>query len=409
MAGEIIPLTRAALEQDVRQHALDGRASSNRCRTRVNQLGVDHDVAAVFAWIHDRAASPKTKRVFLAEARRLFWWAWRRARKPLSSLTRDDFVIYREFLLDPGKDAIGSQKVPFLKDGVLNPAWRPFIIKIRDGKPEGKLSEAHVEHVFAVLKSLFKYLVDMGYLDGNPLAGMRARAKASMGDHSRRQSDPTERALDEEQWHAVIEAIEELPKETPGQRNYYERVRFMMRLFYLLGARIGELASHRMQDFKLRKTRWVWSVMGKGGKEEDVPVNQELLEALKRYRRHLGLPPLPVAGEDLPLLLNKTGARRIGDRQAFRIVKEVFALGAARLTASHPDKAEQLKNASPHWIRHATATYLARRAKTIKDLIGVQRIMRHTKLKTTLEYTHLSDDDTETTVEGLSAIPQKRD
>lgn len=399
MAGEIIPRTRAALEHDVGRRAVDGRDGTNRCRTRVNQLGVEHDVAAVFAWIADRAASPKTKRVFLAEARRLYWWLLERARKPLSSLTRDDLMSYRDFLQDPGRACMGRKVAFLLRDGAVNPAWRPF---------EGPLTDAHVEHVFAVLKSLFKYLVDMGYLDGNPLGGMRAQSKASMGDHRVRQVSPAERALDELQWSATLAAAEALPQTTPGQCDDYERARFLLRLFYHLGARIGELASHRMQHFQLRGSRWKWSVVGKGGKLKAVSVNRDLLESLKRYRVYLGLSPLPVAGEDLPLLLSKNGTRPISERQAFRIIKMVFAKAANKLESTHPEKAAALRNASPHWIRHATASHLACRATTIEELIAVQEHMRHDKLKTTLDYTHLPDEAAEAVAERLCENVKKR-
>lgn len=395
MAGELIALTREALARDAVAKRLDGSQGTNRCRSRTNQLGqdVDDDVAAVFAWIRHRAASEKSKRVFLGEARRLFFWSFGRARKPISSLTLEDLEAYREFLKQPPSDWIG-RKVPYLTaDGDRNPQWRPF---------EKPMTEAHVAHVFAVLKSLFKYLTDTGYLDGNPLIGMLAVTKTEMGDDRARKIRVTERALDQEQWDAVIAAVEELPQTSDNERTEYERARFIVRLFYHLGARLKELTRHRMEHFVLVHGRWKWSVVGKGGKHREIGVNEELLEAIKRYRAHLKLPPLPVAGESNPLLFNIYGKKKISDQQVYRIVKRVFALAAERLRATHPDKAAVLKHASPHWIRHATASHLAKDAKTIEELRAVQDHMRHTNLKTTLDYTHVEDEAAAAVAERLT-------
>ncbi len=405
-----ISTTRQALAHDVGRRALDGRAGANRCRTRVNQLGVDDDVAAVFAWIADRAASPKTARDFLSQARRLFWWALERCPNPeapgavgkaLSSLTRHDLMMFREFLKKPDKRAIG-RKAPFLdRDGNANPAWRPL---------EGPLKSAHIEHVFAVLKNLFRYLVDVGYLDGNPLAGTRAKAKASMGDHSQRAAKPTQRALDAEQWLAVLAAIEELSQETEEERDYYERTLFMMQLFFHLGARIGEIATHRMNHFIVNENDWVWSVMGKGGKEAEVPVNDALLAALVRYRLHLGLTPLPYPGEkDTPLLLDYAHKKGIGERQIARLVKEIFARAAERLKTTRPTKAAQLAVASPHWIRHAMASFAAERAKDMREMLGIRDLLRHTDLKTTLGYIHVADKAKKMVSDWLADVAQARE
>jgi len=388
-----VPDVRNLLERRAAERALDGRFGANRCTTRVNQLGVESDVDAVFAWIADRAASPKTARDFLSQARRLFWWALERCPNPrsargvgkaLSDLTRQDLLNYREYLKKPDKRATGP-KVPFRDcDGNLNPAWRPF---------EGPLTTAHIEHVFLVLKNLFRYLTDMGYLDGNPLAGSRAREKGSMGDHSRRAARRTERALDEIQWLAVLQSIDELPQATDAERYYYERALFMMQLFFHLGARIGEIATHKMQHFvRTPQGDWEWSVMGKGGKQAEVPVNGALLAALARYRVFLGLSPLPHPADDKPLLLDNRRRRALGERQIARLVKAIFARAAGRLRATHPGKAAALENASPHWIRHAMASFAAERAQDMRDLRALQELMRHGKLETTLGYTHVADE-----------------
>lgn len=405
-AAEISPVmatTQQALIKVLADRELDGRQGANRCRSerRQNQLGVDTDVQAVFAWLDDRAAaSPDTWRDYLSQARRLFWWALERCPnsdrppryvgKALSSLTRLDLMTYKEFLKAPDRDALGPRR-PFLdQDGRLNPDWRPFV---------GPLNGAHIEHVFLVLKNLFRYLADVGYLDGNPLEQAKAKEKGSMGDHSKRTRQPIERKLDAEQWLAVLAAIERLPQGTDEEQHYYERARFMMQLFFHLGARVGELATHNMEWFLLKEKttadaqdEWVWSVMGKGGKEAEVPVNEALLAALARYRIFLGRTPFPHTRDPTPLLLDQKREHGIGERQIARLVKEIFALAADDLKNTNPNKAATLAIASPHWIRHAMASFAAERAKDMKQILGLRDLMRHSDLATTLRYVHIADE-----------------
>lgn len=395
-----------ALAQMTEACALDGSQGTNRCRTRINQLGVETDVEAFFAWLDDRANnSPDTRRDFLSQGRRLFWWALKRCPnstmlphgrkqftigKALSSLTRQDLMTYKEFLKNPDQGAIGPRR-PFLdRERNVNSEWRPFV---------GPLNAAHIEHVFLVLKNLFGYLVDVGYLDGNPLGGMRAKEKGSMGDHSKRAGKRIERNLDAEQWLAVLAAIERLPQGTDEEKHYYERASFMMQLFFHLGARIGEVASHSMEWFVMKplatagdNEEWVWSVMGKGGKEAEVPVNYALLAALARYRIFLNLPPLPHAGDKTPMLLDEKKKHGIGERQIARLVKEIFILAADKLKKTNPKKAALLRIASPHWIRHAGATMAVARAPDMKAMNAVRDFFRHSDLATTMQYVHVADE-----------------
>lgn len=409
MGGEIITLTREVLAHEAIERKLEGRTGDNRCRSRTNQLGadVDDDISAVFAWIRNRAASDATKRVFLSEVRRLYYWLVHRALKAkekgervkaLSDLGLEDFEAYREFLRSPPKSWIG-RKVPYINSetGLLNPKWHPF---------EKPLTESHVAHVFAVLKSLFGFLTDMGYLDGNPLKGMRSTTRTQMGDDRARKRKITERALDEEQWSWVLAATESLAT-TRGNAEY-ERARFVVRLFYHLGARITEVHRHRMQHFVYDGRHCKWGVVGKGGKYREIMVNSELLDALRRYREHLNtinsaleLSPLPTAAEDNPLVFNVYGKKALSTRQIFDVIKELFQLAAEQHANVDAQKASALKKASPHWIRHATASHLALQARSVDELRQVQDHLRHSDLRTTLAYTHVADDAAAAVAERL--------
>ena len=74
--------------------ALDGRAGTNRARGGHLQIAADSDVEAVRLWLAEYAGSPHTLRSYRREAVRLLLWATRARGKPLSSLTREDFLLY---------------------------------------------------------------------------------------------------------------------------------------------------------------------------------------------------------------------------------------------------------------------------------------------------------------------------
>lgn len=105
----------------------------------------------------------------------------------------------------------------------------------------------------------------------------------------------------------------------------------------------------------------------------------------------LKLPPLPAPNESLPILFDLRGQKALSTRQLFRIVKDIFAIAYEQYRQVDPQKAAALRNASPHWIRHATASALAQQAMNMEELRAVQEHMRHSDLKTTLAYTHVDE------------------
>ena len=333
----------------------------------------------VRSWIEARSGCVNTARVYYAEARRLLTWAVAIAAKPLRSLSREDLHLYRTFLLEPDPRWIGPKTPALFDDGTLNPQWRPF---------EKALTPAHVLQVSRILKSLFDYLIDCGYRDTNPLYILRAARLQLAPRKNQTAGSSTPAALHIEQWRAVLEAIDAIPNTARDQLNYfYERSRFLFRLFYHLGAHIGELEISTMSDFYQRDNgNWYWQVKRRGNVEH-IDVNDDMLEALKRYRQHHGFEPLPTATDRSPLLLDRIGREAISGRQIFNNVKEVFSLAAEILSRSDPHLAAQLQYASPRWIRNAAALHSVQLCeKSAEELVGVQLHLRHPKLEKTLGY-----------------------
>ena len=98
-----------------------------------------------------------------------------------------------------------------------------------------------------------------------------------------------------------------LPQGTRREIEQFERVRFLFHFLFLLAPRVSEVASHSMNSFREFRGKWWWFVEGKGGKRAKVPVNDEMLDALMRYRRFLGLDDLPQEDDTSPIFRSIKG------------------------------------------------------------------------------------------------------
>jgi site-specific recombinase XerD len=360
------PLERLLVPAD-----LDGRCGSNRAGPgSVRQLAADNDLQAIQAWLMELRDSPQTLRHYRKEAERLLLWALLERHKPLSSLTREDCVCYEQFLADPQPRArwCGPRAPRF------SPDWRPFL---------GPLNAASRRTALLVINSLLSYLVKAGYLAGNPLALIKRRVRTGAAAQL-----SVERFLEQDQWQALLDTVESLPRETGRQQRYYERARFLLAMLYLLGPRVSEIAHHTMGSFIEIRGRWWWLVTGKGQKTARVPVNQDMLQALQVYRRSRGLRPLPEPGDPAPLIPNLRDTAAITDNMIYRIIKDLVQQAAERLSATDPHQADKLRRASTHWLRHTSITH---QAEAGIGLTYLRRNARHAKLDTTGLYLHAED------------------
>ncbi len=365
----LLPLERLPLPQDVYK---DGSQGSNRATSAKLQIQASNDLEAIAAFLREYQASPGTHRIYQRECERLLLWALHARQKALSSLNRQDFEAYLSFLAQPEPAAFwcGPRRPRQAPD------WKPFV---------GPLGENAKITALAALNSLLSYLVDAGYLAGNPLGLIRQRRKKVQGELL---GLKVERFLDAEMWQAVMETVEAWPKDTPEAQAHYERARFILALLLMLAPRASELQTHTMNSFREVRGRWWWYVLGKGQKAARVPVAEDMLLALRRYRSNLGLSPLPHYRDTTPLLLTLDGQRGITARRLNQILKSLFTQAAAQLEATQPHKAEKLRAASAHWGRHTSIT---EKLDSGIDRRLVQKLARHADARTTEIYLH--DDD----------------
>ena len=152
---------------------------------------------------------------------------------------------------------------------------------------------------------------------------------------------------------------------------YSERDYLILTLFLNCGMRLSELVSIDISD--IRNDTLV--VMGKGGKERTIYLNNACMVALSEY---LDVRPPAKKGDDDALFLSRLG-RRIGVRAVQNIIKKY-------ITAAGLDPARY----STHKLRHTAATLMYQHGQV--DLRSLQTILGHSSIATTEIYTHLNAD-----------------
>ena len=169
-------------------------------------------------------------------------------------------------------------------------------------------------------------------------------------------------------------------------------------MLYLGGLRITEVSANTMGQFFSRRDsagrdRWWIEVTGKGDHERLVPATAEMMTELTSYRRAHDLSPVPLPGEDTPLLLPIGEARKPLTRAALhKIVKGVLAAAASSLRTSgysNEERANRLEQASAHWLRHTAGSHMADQQL---DLRLVRDNLGHASLTTKSLYLHIDDD-----------------
>lgn len=378
------------IESIVVADELSGRVGANRSPGR-RQISADTDREAVLAWLARSADSPNTLANCRRETERLLLWSLVEAGKPLSSLTHEDLLVYQRFLTDPQpveRWVMAGRKLPR-----QHADWRPFA---------GPLSPSSARQAMVVINSLFSWLVQAGYLAGNPLALARQRRANA--------APRVVRFLEEDLWSQVKVTIQAMPAVTSRELATQARARWLFSLLFLCGLRISEVVGNTMGGFfcrvdKAGESRWWLEIVGKGNKTRLVPATSELMVELTRYRRSLALPPVPIEHEAMPLLMpvwwqapaNQRGSNievpeALTRAAVHQVVKSVFELAAQDLESQNPDlaaRAERLRAASAHWLRHTAGS---RMADQDVDLRHVRDTFGHASISTTNIYLHAEDN-----------------
>lgn len=378
-----IPLTMLALD--------DAPVMPPRGRSL---LAAASDAAAVETWVEarcadegrERAGRPDhTGRSYRREARRFLLWLKIERGVSLGETRLEDCLAYKQFLSDPQPR---SQWCARRGPEIGSPQWRPF---------EGALGPAAQRQAMTILASMYSFLQDQQYLQGNPWTGVALpRGSAPKVDAARH--------LSPAQW-AAVEAEGRNGSKTPRVKQAIWVARFLR----ATGLRLAEICSARCDDLaamdsdiavfgsnttqavlKLGKMTWVINVLGKGMKQRCVPVPLELVRELGERlaeeggaldpRSHVGRPLV----ERLPPSGQMDSPQHLEPQALYRRLKQLFANVAfgLRQLGSEAD-ARVLEAASTHWLRHTCGSHSIAAGVPI-DV--VQQNLGHASLATTTIY-----------------------
>jgi site-specific recombinase XerD len=299
--------------------------------------------------------STATYNAYRRELERFLQWLWFLTDIGLQDVKRSHMEDYIAFCQSPPAGWVADKHCPrFLQQNDLrvpNPAWRPFVCQ--PNQSAYQLSEKSLQALFSILSSFFQFLLQLQYVQQNPVAQIRQKSKYI----TRHQHQAPVRRLSELQWSYVIETVRMMAEKDPVR---HERTLLILSLLYGLYLRISELSASarwtpRMNDFKQDADgNWWFYTLGKGNKMRDISVSQEVLEAFKRYRKSMGLTALPSLSDDGYLVPKLKGKGPLtSTRQIRTLVQYCFDETMSRLKCDgFVEEAGQMMAATVHWLRH---------------------------------------------------------
>ncbi len=220
-----------------------------------------------------------------------------------------------------------------------------------EGEDERPYRASSVARTLSSVRSFHRFMVRDGVADRDPAGGVsQPKLPRSLP-----------RPLTVEEVTRLIEAPD--PATPVGIRD-----RAILELLYGAGLRISELVGLDVDDVDLDPGSV--RVLGKGGKEREVPLGRYGREAVEAYVTRTR-PEFASAKSRGALFLNQRGGRLT--RQS-----------CARLLAAHVATADIDRRVSLHTLRHSFATHLLEGGA---DVRVVQELLGHASVATTQIYT----------------------
>lgn len=362
-------------------------------------------------WLLEQRSNENNFKTYRSELTTFLYWCFEVENKSPLDITRRSLFRYIEFCKDPPAVLIAYFNTAQFKtdketgERSPNPQWRPFLGRRKEGDIlPYRLSEQALRTKLAILSAYYGYLIDEELTERNPARQILKSGIFKAGDqfHASGEDNENIKAFSELQWSYVMGAAHQLAQDNP---ELHERTLFLVSLMYGCYLRISEVSARPgfapiMGQFRRDSQTRIWSYYiprSKGGKQRSVAVSKALLNALKRYRLHLGLTELPPPGDEIPLFIRHRAAGRgrdagiqnanLGIRQIRDLLNELFhqtAL-AAEADGLNEDAAE-IRKMTPHSLRHTGITHDINLNQ--RPLSHVQADAGHDSIDTTSRYLH---------------------
>lgn len=403
---------RQGLGQPGRNPDLDGSQG------RLRQLGApaateaNNDYEAMQTWLQLKS-SASTVKLYRREIIRLIAWSIQVRQRPMSSLSIEDALGYRDFL-----GAIPASILIKKGPKKLTPAQKQLRDERQDiavaGFTQSSLMTSSIKKALVIINGFYNWLVSVSYVTANPFSGVKAtsvlpgkgQGTTSADDmdslefaRSRKESI-VERALPREATDAIESylAVAHEPKDV----EFAARARFIFKFAIMTGVRISEIAAARRDHLEFIEADtstgsgggWILHVVGKRSKAREVPMPDALIAHLQSYLAHRGLLVLPCPSVDVPPGTFLVGGyastlrgKQVGDgvlpQTIHRVLKELFSLAINRRAFKDPKAGDKLRRATTHWLRHTAAT---RAVAAQVPLDVVASTLGHSSLTTTSRY-----------------------
>ncbi|MHA8068732.1 tyrosine-type recombinase/integrase [Aquirufa ecclesiirivi] len=214
---------------------------------------------------------------------------------------------------------------------------------------DNSLENRSINRKLASLRTFYKFLLQKGRIQENPLLPIRTIKTRKKLPQFLRESEMAE-----------IPSIDETNQDFGTIRD-----QLILYLLYGTGMRLAELIS--LQKSHINLSQATLRVLGKRNKERIIPIPAFLLQLIQRY---LTLCPF----ESLYLIVDNKG-------------KQVYPMMVQRLIKKQLGEISTLEKLSPHVLRHTYATHLLNNGA---DLNAIKELLGHANLAATQVYTHNS-------------------
>lgn len=308
---------------------------------------------------------------------RLLLWSWIYLEKSALELKRSEFTDFVSFCKSPPSVWVGD--VPrarfIVRDEVpmFNPDWRPMDVRSStknhlyagDFQTDGYMPfTGTLRQLLSICSSFYNFLHREGLAFANPVVAARPQ-----NGRPERANHPVRNLISADSLNLILRHLESNALGSPDG----ERVLFIVTATLFLYLRPSDLAMTgeaflTMDAFKLDDGKW-WLVLDARNPPLKVPIGEDFLPYLVRYRVSRGLCPLPEFEENIPMLQTVHGRPGLRVRRITKIVKEALADVCRKLESEgqNPVDLDVLKSISLRWIRDSGAKLNAP-TRTPKDL-----------------------------------------
>lgn len=229
---------------------------------------------------------------------------------------------------------------------------RGFLLALR----KRNLSTRTIVRNLVAIRTFFKFLVQEGILEANPIENL--------------ESPKIAKTLPE---ILTLKEIEQLLERPDLQTPLGRRDRAMLEMLYATGMRVSELTQLPTHQVNLEGGYVL--LYGKGSKERIVPLGSEAMKWVTFYLRESR--GILAKGKESPFLFINRSGKAMSRQRFWKSLKDYARRAGLR------------KRTTPHLLRHSFASHLLERGA---DLRSVQMMLGHADISTTQIYTHVTGE-----------------